>query len=64
MDPRRAEYRRIETELGGLAKFSQEWFRLKEELVELGIALDNHDKDNVGEDNDGDDDDGEEDDTS
>ncbi|KAL3788655.1 hypothetical protein ACHAW5_008012 [Stephanodiscus triporus] len=33
------EYRRIESELSSLAKFSPEWFRLKEELFELSIAL-------------------------
>jgi len=54
-DPRRAEYRRIESELGGLAKFSREWFRLKEELFELGIALDNHDKVDVDDEYDNDD---------
>ena len=56
VDPRRAEYRRIESELGGLAKFSREWFRLKEELFELGISLDNHDKVDVDEEYDNDDD--------
>ena len=54
VDPRRAEYRRIESKLGGLAKFSREWFRLKEELFELGIALDNHDKVDVDEEYDND----------